>query len=348
MADQPLGICLLSCVRHQGGYAPLYANHPALRIVCVADEPDVPDWVRSVNQTFAEQYQVPYLPITEALRRPEVKLVSICSEPTRHARLAIQAAQAGVHVLVDKPIATTVADARRVVEAVQQSGIILTYIHHLFNPALEQARQLIDSGRLAVPWAFHIDLITGGGLDSGFVEDFALVVNPALSGGGEIMNFLNYAIGYLRFLTGLEVESVYALAGTYFFEPHQRFGVEDLGLVALNLERGVTATVTVGRIPAQLGSAAGSFTLRGQGLDGLFLLDQFQPRLAIDKRPGQAPTHYPPLPAQPTDLEALLADLIRAIQGGPPPRCGPEDGLAITSVVEAVYRSLASGAVEQL
>lgn len=346
MTDQSLGVCLLSCVRHQGNYAPIIHEHADLRIVCVADEPDVPEWMHDVNRDFAERYDVPYLSVEDALARSDVDLVSICSEPTRHARLAIQAADAGTHVLVDKPMATATEDAERVQAAVERTGVTLTFIHHLFRPGLQRARALIDSGRLSVPWAFHIDLITGGGLGSGFVEDFSMVVDPALSGGGEIMNFLNYAVGYLRYLTGLDVESVYTVADTYFFEPHREYDAEDLGIVALSLEKGVTATVTVGRVPAKIGSAPGSFTIRGQGTYGLFTVDLFRPRVTVEKPAGESTIGYTPPAAGSIDVEALLDDLVQAIRQGGTPRATVEDGIAIARVVDAAYRSVHSGTRE--
>lgn len=342
MSDRQLGVCLLSCVRHQRTYAPLLAAHPDLRIVCVADEPDAPEWMHEVNRTFAERYQVPYLSVADALARPDVDLASICSEPTRHARLALQAVHAGVHALVDKPMAISVAEAQKIQDSVETSSIQLTYMHHLFNENVMEARKLIDSGRLAVPWAFHMDIIAGGGLDPVAVEDFEMVVNPALSGGGELMNWLNYAIGTLRYLTGLEIESVYAQADTFFFEPHRQYGVEDFGIVALHFERDVTATITAGRIPAKIDAVPGSFTLRGQGLYGMFAMDQFRPRIVIEKPRGEPQKSILPLTPR-NGVDLLIDDFVLSILDNRQPRSSATDGLAIARVIDAVYMSVQSG-----
>lgn len=344
MNDNRLGVCLLSCVRHQRNYAPLFAAHPDLQIVCVADEPDVPAWIRDVNQAFSAQYRVPYLPLDQALARADVDIVSICSEPTRHARLARAAAQAGVHVLVDKPMATNSAEADELRRAVASSEVKLTFIHHLFNYQVGRARQLIDSGRLATPWAFHMDIIAGGGLDPTAVEDFAMVVDPDLSGGGELMNWLNYAIGTLRWLIGLEIESVYALANTFFFEPHRQFGVEDFGVIALHFDHGVTATVTAGRIPARIDAVPGSFTIRGQGIYGQFMLDQFRPRITVEKAAGELTAGVQPFSLH-NGLDRLIDDFVHAIRTDARPRATVDDGVAIVRVMEAVYQSVETGAV---
>ena len=219
------GVLLLSCVRHQRDYAPYIAAHPRLKIVAVADEPGLPDWMRKANSDMAAHYGVPCIEdVDAALARADVQLTSVCPEPTRHARLAEQAARAGKHVLVDKPMATTLADADALIAAVEQSGVKLTYVHRLFSPSTQLARRAILDGKLGLPWALHIDFLSGGGLGSGAVEDFRLVVDRTLSGGGEMMNFLVYPVGYLRFLTGLEIVSVYAAAGTFFAPPMGRRG----------------------------------------------------------------------------------------------------------------------------
>ncbi len=347
MAANKIGVCLLSCVRHQRSYAPLLEAHPGLEIVCVADEGDVPEWIHEVNRSFGERYQVPYLGVDEALARDDVDMTCICSEPARHARLARQTISAGVHALVDKPVAITGAEATALTRAVEASTANLTYIHHLFNYQVDRARTLIDSGRLSVPWAFHLDIIAGGGLDPNAVEDFAMVVNPTLSGGGEFMNWLSYAIGTLRYLIGLEIERVYALCDTFFFEPHRQFAVEDFGMVALHFERGVTATITAGRIPSKMDAIPGSFTLRGQGIYGQFMMDQFRPRISVEKPVGESPTSLQPFSA-PQGIELLIDDFVHAIRYGTPPRATVQDGAKIAHVIEAVYRSVASGGVEPI
>ena len=342
MKEDRIGVCLMSCVRHQGTYAPILAAHPRLQITCVADEVGAPEWIHDVNRTFAERYQVPYRSAEEALARADVDLVCICSEPGRHARLAVRALDSGASVLLDKPMAVTPREAEALRKATETSSAKFTFVHHLFNENVEKARKLIDSGRLAVPWAFHIDIIAGGGLDPAAVEDFEMVVNPELSGGGELMNWLNYAVGTLRYLSGLEVESVYALADTFFFEPHGRYGVEDFGVVALNLQRGATATVTAGRIPAKIDGIPGSFTVRGQGLYGMFVMDLFRPRITIERPRDEPAAGLSPMPSA-HGTEKLIDDLVRCIDEDRSPRAGVEDGVAIARVVDAVYRSVGSG-----
>ena len=348
MRRDTYGVLLLSCVRHQRDYAPSIAAHARLKIVAVADEPGLPDWMRKANADMAAQYGVPYIEdVAAALARDDVQIVSVCTEPTRHARLATQAVLAGKHVIVDKPMSTTLEDADALIAAVEASGVKLTYIHRLFSPSTQQARQAIVDGRLGLPWAVHIDFLSGGGLGSGAVEDFRLVVDRTLSGGGEMMNFLVYPVGYLRYLTGLEIVSVYAAAGTYFFEPHRQWGVEDLASVAFTLERGVVATVTVGRIPAEM-PTTGEFTIRIHGSHGMLCVDEYRPRVDVYGERGQRVRGLPAVDAGAGRTNGILNDFIAAIDTDRKPLVGPRDGRAVTAAVLAAYESAATNKVVRL
>ena len=345
MSLQPYGVLLLSCVRHQRDYAPYIAAHPRLKIAAVADEPTLPDWMRKANADMAAKYGVPYIEdVDAALARDDVRMVSVCTEPTRHAKLATMAARAGKHVLVDKPMSTTLEDADTFIAAVEQTGVKATYIHRLFSQSTQRARQAILDGRLGLPWAIHVDFLSGGGLGSGAVEDFQLVVDRRLSGGGEMMNFLVYPVGYLRFLTGLEIVSVYAAAGTHFFEPHRQWGVEDLASVAFTLERGVVATVTVGRVPAEM-PTVGEFTVRIHGSHGMLCVDEYRPRLELYGERGHALRDRVVNDPGAARTLGILDDFIAAIDEDRPPLVGPRDGRAVTAAILAAYESAATNQV---
>jgi predicted dehydrogenase len=343
-----LGLLLLSCVRHQGTYAPLFAAQDGVQIVAVADEPDIPEWMHAVNQEFADRYQTPYLRDVEAaLARPDVDIVSICSEPTRHARLAVLAAQAGKQICVDKPMATTVADAERVVAAVEAAGVTFTYIHRLYSPAIQKLRAALDAGAVGLPFALHMSWVSAGGLTSGAVEDFQLVVDRRLSGGGELMNFLGYHLDTARYLTGLEIEEVYASAGNYYFEPHREHGVEDFGLVCLTLERGVSATIIAGRSPTKAHTASGDYQLRVHGSQGTLVADETRPYLSIFADPSGRRSQ-PSFAVAQALLEPVIGDFLDCVRNGGQPLRSVHDGRGQIAAIEAAYRSLESGQVERV
>src|SRR5262249_25947718 len=85
----------------------------------------------------------------ELLTRPEIDAVSLCLPHSLHAPVAIQAAQAGKHVLVEKPLATTLKEADAMIAAAQSAGVCLMVAENVrFDPVYLRAIELIRAGSL--------------------------------------------------------------------------------------------------------------------------------------------------------------------------------------------------------
>lgn len=99
----------------------------------------------------AARFGVPhaYQDAQRMLEEQGLDVVDICAPPQAHLPLVVAAAQAGCHVLVEKPMALTVAEADAMIEAAEHHGVKLCVVHNaLFNPAVAQARAMIDQGAL--------------------------------------------------------------------------------------------------------------------------------------------------------------------------------------------------------
>jgi predicted dehydrogenase len=87
--------------------------------------------------------------ITELLRDPELDAVALATPVPTHAELAVAVAEAGKHCFVEKPLATTVADAERAVAAAERAGKTLMVGHLLeYHPAVTRLKELVGSGEL--------------------------------------------------------------------------------------------------------------------------------------------------------------------------------------------------------
>jgi predicted dehydrogenase len=90
-----------------------------------------------------------YTDPAEMLRQCSVSIVDICTPPQTHARLAIQALESGCHVLLEKPMAITTKDAKKIMSSYKKSGMKLSIIHNwLFAPSMIKALSLIRKGSL--------------------------------------------------------------------------------------------------------------------------------------------------------------------------------------------------------
>ena len=129
-------VLALSAAKHD--YVPLaFKDHPRFQVTGVSDEPSAAGWVHECNERLAADLGVPYEPGIDAAiarHRPHVAVVS--SEAARHARLSVRAAQAGLHVVQDKPMAPTVADCDAIVEAVERAGVRFLLWNRNTQPAI--------------------------------------------------------------------------------------------------------------------------------------------------------------------------------------------------------------------
>ena len=104
--SHPYGILLVAGRRtHQENYALFFASDPRCRLIAVTDEIDVPAYRSTLNQQFAAEMDLPYIPdLDEALAREDVDIASVCAEQERRGRVAVRCAKAGKHLYLDKPM----------------------------------------------------------------------------------------------------------------------------------------------------------------------------------------------------------------------------------------------------
>jgi 1,5-anhydro-D-fructose reductase (1,5-anhydro-D-mannitol-forming) len=141
----------------------------------------------------------------EMLADPEVDVVYVGTPNAQHAEQTIAALRAGKHVLCDKPLATTVFEAERMVAAARETGRKLgtgyQMRHHAAN---REARRIVESGAIGDPLVIQVETSTDR-LPAAWRTD------PALAGAGALYNLGVHGLDLLRFLTGAEVIEVVAL-----------------------------------------------------------------------------------------------------------------------------------------
>jgi len=115
-------------------------NEVALTAVCDINKP--------LAVSVAKKSRVPhtYSNISEMLQKENLDIVDICTHPQTHVSLAIEAAERGCHVLLEKPMALTTADCDEMIRASQKSGSQLSVVHNeIFHPVFLKARELVEA-----------------------------------------------------------------------------------------------------------------------------------------------------------------------------------------------------------
>lgn len=353
--EQPLGVLLLSAARHQSAFAEVLSRQPGVRLVAVADEPDLVPWVREANEQLAATWGLPYLEdLDAALALPGVDLVTVGSEYSRHGPLAIKVLKAGKHLLLDKqPMAMSFAEADAVLAAAREAatrGIKLGYIQHVVNPTVLRAKRAIDRGEIGDPRAVFVSaLVTygpGDDTDTSPTSRWGKGLHPKWWNGGEMIHHGGYAIGVARYLMGSEITSIYTVTGAHFNRIHRENGSEDLVTVSLGFANGGVGTLVIGRPPnASHPSYADEF-VNVIGTRGAITADWEKPSfLLCDAEQGLSRRE---MYGRADTTELAILDFLAAVQTDRDPVQNHEDGLAETRVLLAGYESAGNGRVVSL
>ena len=121
------------------------------------------DLDRARAEAVARRFDIPrvYADVGEMLAREQPDIVDICTPPKTHMPLAIQALEAGSHVLIEKPMAVTVEECDRIIQTARATGRKVCVIHSdLFYPAFMRAREMVAKGAIGTFTGMHIFLAT--------------------------------------------------------------------------------------------------------------------------------------------------------------------------------------------
>ena len=176
------------------------------------------------------------------LRNEELDLVHICTPHNAHEAQSIAAMQAGAHVLMEKPISTTVEEANRILAVAKETGRKLTISHNQrFSPAALRAQQDVENGTIGKAFLVRTEgLGRSHVVGRGINQDWR--TSASIGGGGPLIDNGYHQIYRAVAWLGSPVKQVYAHIGRHV----HNIEVEDLALVLLEHESGATTSVQVG------------------------------------------------------------------------------------------------------
>lgn len=360
-SSETLRVAVLSVVKHDY-VARAVAAHPRLRLAVVADDPDRPHWVHERNVQFAEEFGIPYVrDVERALADYRGQIAVVSSEAERHCDLSVRAANAGLHVVQDKPMSTRLSECDRLVEAIERSNVKFMVWNRNCLPSLIEARKAIEEGAIGKPYAFHVDFHfakdagppkgsrTAGDPPLDWLEaQIAAHVDGSDGGvGREPMGELEvegiYPLAYLRMLAGAEVRRVFARTASHFHQLHADNNVEDLATVTLQMDHDMLATLSIGRIGAASHPEIGEIKIHVLGSEGALVITEARPEVGVYYR-GQPAKEFRNRRVA-DDLDYLLVeDFLQAIDTDGETILDAVAGRAICAVVEAALESGRTGA----
>lgn len=298
-----------------------------VQVVAIAD----PDFtaVESDVQAYDARYFADY---QELLAWERVDAVLITSVNARHARMTLEAAEAGKHVLCEKPVCIDLEAGEAAVDACRRAGVAFATAFPVRHaPETQRLLQCIEAGDVG---AIRTINATNHGNAYAAAGTPAWVFDATQSGGGSVMDHTVHCADLIRWFTGAEAVEVYAETATLF---RDEIDVEDAGLVHLRLSDDTIATIDASwsRLPSFPGW--GDLTLHITGDTGRLFLDFGGDVLRVyGDDPMQRTRSYDETNA----YGAMFADFAAAAAQGRPPLATGYDGLKASEIALAAYESV--------
>lgn len=333
-----LRVALVGCGERGEGCSTAIARTSNMRLALTMDaEP-------ARAEDLARRFNVPWTAsFEEVLASDSVDAVVICTPHHLHAGQVAAAAGAGKHVIVEKPIATSLDSAVMAVEAARRTGVhVSVNLSYRYFPHIQEARSLIKAGVLGdlfgVSLVFQTERFSDywEGHTGRTASDWRM--RRELSGGGILINVLFHHLDLMRFLPGEEIVEVACTHAT-LENPGE---VEDSVALWVRYERGAVGTVNASTCVR--GADVVEFRLWGR--DGhLSLTPPFQfysLRIVDGRRPGRWHAVAGRRGVRQRDVE-YFERTARCILKGDPPEVTAGDGLAVQALTDAAYRSAQTG-----
>jgi UDP-N-acetylglucosamine 3-dehydrogenase len=262
----------------------------------------------------------------DAVTRDDVDAVVVATPNARHRDVAVAAAAAGKHVLVDKPMACTVVEADEMIAAAGANDVVLVPFQNArFIAPFAAAHDVVAEGRLGAITGVRAAFGHAG--PRTWAPDATWFFDRSQAGGGCLIDLGVHIIDVIRHVTGDDIVAVAALLNG------PAGGVEIDAQLLVRLGAGA-----IGSVHASWSSRSGpdqQLTLFGTG--GTLHLDTRTPLTLLTPDGGRERVPIPPTTGSP------LNELLAAIRGERTPAVTAHDGRAAVAVVEAAYRSAAGG-----
>ena len=274
---------------------------------------------------------------------PDIQLISIATESGLHAEIALYCIDNGINLIIEKPMAMSMADADEIVRRAEEKHVKVSACHqNRFNIAVQQLRKAIEGGRFGklshgsihVRWNRNKDYYIQAPWRGTWAQD-----------GGALMNQCIHGIDLLRWMMGNEVEEIYAQTRQQF---HDYLECEDIGMAVVSFKNGAVATIegTTNVFPKNLEETLyifgenGTVKLGGKSTNNIDVWDFADETEADAANKGleeAASNVYG------NGHTSLFADVMDAVENDREPYVDAKAGRAALEMILAIYKSAAEG-----
>lgn len=285
-----------------------------------------------------------YTDYVEMLEEEQPELVAIATESGKHAEIALECIKHGCHVIIEKPIALSLKDADRIIEAAEKYNVKVCACHqNRFNKSIQKIHEAVEMGRFGkifhgtahIRWARDHEYYDRASWRGTWEQD-----------GGALMNQCIHNIDLLRWMMGDEIECVMGMTDRL---KHDYIEAEDLGIAIIKFKNGGYGIVegTTNVYPRNLEETLYLFGEKGTvkaGGTSVNVIEEWNFSDMLDEPEDiKREFHENPPNVYGYGHTPLYADVIDAIQSDRKPYVDAAAGKRALELVLAIYKSAATG-----
>ncbi|HEX8351345.1 MAG TPA: Gfo/Idh/MocA family oxidoreductase [Pyrinomonadaceae bacterium] len=260
----------------------------------------------------------------DLLKDPDVEAVYVATPVHLHAPQALAAAEAGRHVLCEKPMALSAAECAAMNDAAEANGVRLGVAYYRrFYPAVERVGEILRSGEIGAPVVAQMNAFER--FEPGADHPRRWLLDKRLSGGGPMFDFGSHRVEVLVNLFG-HVTKVRSLSGNVLFDRE----VEDTACALMQFEGGAQAVLSVTHAAREPQDTLEVFGSEGSVRVDVLNGGRLRIRTAVGER---VETHEPHRNLH----QPLIEDFARAVVEGRPPRVDGRVGQTVSEILELIY-----------
>lgn len=285
-----------------------------------------------------------YTDYREMIEKEKIDLAAIATESGKHAEIAINCIEAGINIIIEKPIALSLHDADRIIEMAEKKNVKVCACHqNRFNKSVQKIRDAVEKNRFGrmfygtahIRWCRDYEYYSRAKWRGTWEQD-----------GGALMNQCIHNIDLLRWMLGDEIEEVVGMTDRLH---HDYIEAEDLGIALIRFKSGAYGIVegTTNIYPKNLEETLYLFGEKGTvkaGGQSVNVIEEWRfSDMLDDPEEVKARFHENPPNVYGYGHRPLYADVIDAIKNDRKPYVDAEAGKRALELVLAIYKSAATG-----
>ena len=311
---------------HTPNFIKKLAEMPDVRVKYVYDHDE------NRGRKHALETHSEFSEIATILNDPEVGSVIVCSETTRHLPLVLQAAAAGKHLFVEKPLAADADEAERMAEAVAAAGVLFQMGFFMRgSPAAQFIRREVEAGHLGKLTRMRHSTCHQAALGGWFDGDYRWIADAAEAGGGGFADLGAHSLDLILWIMSCSCGSVRNVSSCLGSATNRYGDIDEYGVGLLAFESGAIGTMEASWVDPKLRSPIEVFGTKGQiqVIDGEV---HYYSEL-VEGADGGIWTDLPPAKPHAFDL------FFEALRGNPATLVSIEEAAEESRIMDVLYRS---------